>query len=235
MPGVRFADVGDAAAVEEALATGRIAAVFIEPIQGEGGVQPVPAAFLRSLRGLCDRYDALLVFDEIQCGLGRTGKLFAYQHAGVTPDILTLAKPLAGGLPMGAVIAVDKVAAAMKPGDHGTTFGGGPLVASAALAVTRTVADPAFLARVTDVAAHLVRGLERIQEEVASVKGVRGMGLMQGLVLDGPAAPVVKKARELGLLVVSAGAEVVRLVPPLVITSAEVDEGLEILHRAMLS
>lgn len=235
MPGVRFAEVGDVAAVEEALASGRIAAVFIEPIQGEGGVRPVAAAFLRELRALCDRHDALLVFDEIQCGLGRTGSLFAFQHAGVTPDMVTLAKPLAGGLPMGAVIAVDRVAQAMKPGDHGTTFGGGPLVAAAALAVTRTVSEQAFLERVGQVAAHLVQGLHGLRDRVGGVREVRGVGLLQGLVLDGPAAPVVAKARDLGLLVVSAGADVVRLVPPLVVSEAEVDEGLALLEQALFS
>jgi predicted acetylornithine/succinylornithine family transaminase len=235
MPGVRFADVGDLAEVEKALSSRRIAAVFIEPIQGEGGVRPVLGAFLRDLRGLCDRYDALLVFDEIQCGLGRTGKLFAFQHAGVIPDMVTLAKPLAGGLPMGAVIAVDRVADAMKPGDHGTTFGGGPLVASAALAVVRTVADPDFLARVTDAGEHLVRVLEDLRSRVESVKEVRGLGLMQGLVLACPAGPVVAKARDLGLLVVSAGPDVVRLVPPLVVTRAEVEEGVSLLGEALLS
>ena len=234
MPGVRFADVGDLAAVEEALASGRVAAVFIEPIQGEGGGRPVPTSFLRDLRAVCDRHDVLLVFDEIQCGLGRTGRFFAFQHAGVTPDMVTLAKPLAGGLPMGAVIAVDRVAEAMKPGDHGTTFGGGPLVASAALAVTRTVSDPDFLAGVTAVGEHLVRGLEALRADAESVTAVRGLGLMQGLVLNHPAAPVVKKARDLGLLVVSAGPDVVRLVPPLTVTPGEVDEGLSILREALL-
>ena len=235
MPGVRFVDVGDVAGVEEALSSGRVAAVFVEPVQGEGGVRPVAGAFLRELRALCDRHDALLVIDEIQCGLGRTGKLFAFQHAGVTPDMVTLAKPLAGGLPMGAVIAAPRVADAMKPGDHGTTFGGGPLVASAALAVMRTVCEPAFLAAVEKVSAHLVLGLGGVRSRVEAVKAVRGLGLLQGLVLDRPAGPVVARARELGLLVVSAGADVVRLVPPLVVTETEVDEGLSLLEKALVS
>ena len=235
LPGARFVDVGDLAGVEEALSSGRIAAVFIEPIQGEGGIRPVPAPFLRELRTLCDRHGALLVFDEIQCGLGRTGKLFAFQHAGVLPDMVTLAKPLAGGLPMGAVIAVDRVAGAMKPGDHGTTFGGGPLVASAALAVTRCVSDPAFLDRVSALGEHLVRGLESLRSRADAVKEVRGLGLMQGLAIDGPAGPVVSRARDLGLLVVSAGPDVVRLVPPLVVTEQEIDEGLALLEQALVS
>lgn len=233
MPGVHFVDVGDVAAVEVVLATGTIAAVLVEPLQGEGGVRPVDDDFLRALRALCDRYGSLLVFDEIQCGLGRTGDVFAYQRAGVHPDILTLAKPLAGGLPMGAVVMAPAVADALRPGDHGTTFGGGPLVASVALAVVRTLTEPAFLARVAALGHHLTQGLEALRNEVDGVLEVRGRGLIQGMVLDGAAAPVVSRARDLGLLLVSAGPNVVRFVPPLVITSEEIDDGLEILRRAL--
>ena len=235
MPGVHFAEIGDAAAVEALLETGKVAAVIIEAVQGEGGVRPTPTSFLEELRALCDAHDALLVFDEIQCGLGRTGRLFAWQHCAAVPDMMTLAKPLAGGLPMGAVVLSDAIADTMKPGDHGTTFGGGPLVSSVALAVLRTVADPAFLERVAALGARLRDGLGGIAERHEGVKGVRGIGLMQGLVLAGPAAPVVARARELGLLVVSAGPEVVRLVPPLVVTEAEIDEGVALLEESVAS
>jgi acetylornithine/succinyldiaminopimelate/putrescine aminotransferase len=207
--------------------------VFIEPLQGEGGVNLVPYEFLRALRSLCDRHGSLLVFDEIQCGLGRTGALFAHQHAGVTPDIMTLAKPLAGGLPMGAVVVSEAVGSTLRPGDHGTTFGGGPLVASVALAVVRTVSDPEFLEGVRSRANHLVRGLSTLPGRVPGVKGVRGMGLLQGVVVEGQAAPVVTRARELGLLVVSAGPDVVRLIPPLTVSFDELDLGLEVLERAL--
>jgi predicted acetylornithine/succinylornithine family transaminase len=233
MPGVRFVELGDTAAVEEALAGGTVAAVFIEPIQGEGGVIPVPFEFLQMLRSLCDRHGALLVFDEIQCGLGRTGKLFAHQHAGVTPDILTLAKPLAGGLPMGAVVATDAVADTLKPGDHGTTFGGGPLVASVALAVVRAVSDPGFLAGVSERSCHLLRGLDALRARVPSVREVRGMGLLLGVVVEGKSSDVVARARDLGLLLVGAGPEVVRLIPPLNVSFEELDQGLEMLEAAL--
>lgn len=233
MPGVHFVDVGDAAAVEVLLKRGKIAAVVIEPVQGEGGVRPTPPAFLKELRALCDAHDALLVFDEIQCGLGRTGRLFAWQHAGVVPDMMTLAKPLAGGLPMGAVVLSEAIAATMKPGDHGTTFGGGPLVSTVALAVLHAVSEPGFLADVVSRGAHLRAGLERLVDRHEGVAGVRGLGLMLGLVLKGAAAPVVAGARDRGLLVVSAGPDVVRLVPPLVASESELDEGLAILDEAL--
>ncbi len=234
MPGVHFFEVGDAAGVDALLSSGTVAAVFIEPVQGEGGVRPVATSFLRILRELCDRHGALLVFDEIQCGLGRTGKVFAHQHAGVTPDIMTLAKPLAGGLPMGAVIASNAVADAMCPGDHGTTFGGGPLVASVATAVVRALSQPSFLEGVRARAAHLVRGLQSLRARVPGIREIRGMGLMQGIVLDGQAAPVVGRAREKGLLVLSAGPDVVRLLPPLNVSEDELDQGLEILTEAFV-
>ncbi|GMV08145.1 MAG: acetylornithine aminotransferase [Gemmatimonadota bacterium] len=233
MPGVRFAELGDLDEVERLLAGETVAGVLVEPIQGEGGVRPVPDDFLRALREACDRTGTLLVFDEIQCGLGRTGKAFAHQHAGVTPDLMTLAKPLAGGLPMGAVLAAPHVADAMRPGDHGTTFGGGPLVASVALAVVRTVTEPGFLAGVVASGQHLAAGLAALAAEVPGVRAVRGRGLIQGLVLDGEAGPVVARARELGLLVVSAGPDVVRFVPPLTVTREELDRGLEVVRAAL--
>jgi acetylornithine/N-succinyldiaminopimelate aminotransferase len=233
MPGVHFCDVGDVEAVRALLDTGTVAAVIIEPVQGEGGVVPVPAAFLSALREACDATETLLVFDEIQCGLARTGRLFAWQHAGVAPDILTLAKPLAGGLPMGAVIASEAVAAALHPGDHGTTFGGGPLVASVACAVLGKLSEPAFLASVRTTSEHLDGALERLTAASPRIKEVRGLGLMRGVVLDGPAAPVVVRSRDMGLLLVAAGADVLRLVPPLTITAAEIDEGLAVLAGAL--
>lgn len=233
MPGVRFCDVGDSQGVRAALSDGTVAAVIIEPVQGEGGVVPVPAPFLRELRRACDDSDTLLIFDEIQCGLGRTGEIFAWHHAGVVPDILTVAKPLAGGLPMGAVVACERVARTLHPGDHGTTFGGGPLVASVALAVVRHIAEPGFLSRVRATSRHLDGALEELASTRSAVRSVRGLGLMRGVVLDRPAAPVVARAREIGLLVVSAGPDVVRLVPPLTIEARELDEGLSILGDAL--
>ncbi|MEQ9397851.1 MAG: acetylornithine/succinylornithine family transaminase [Longimicrobiales bacterium] len=236
MPGVRFADF-DLDAVGAVLDEGETAAVILEPVQGEGGVRPVDPAFLQGLRARCDATGTLLILDEVQCGLGRTGRLFAHQHAGVTPDILTLAKPLAGGLPMGAVIATPAVDATLKAGDHGTTFGGGPLVSTVALAVLERVADPAFLAEVARKGQRLADGLDRLVAGHTSVRGRRGIGLMQGLALSegSLAAPVVQRAREAGLLVVSAGPDVVRLLPPLVVDDADIDEAVGILDTVLSS
>lgn len=232
MPGVHFRDTGDVDGVRALLSGGEVAAVIIEPVQGEGGVIPVPSGFLRELRRACDDTDTLLIFDEVQCGLGRTGTLFAWQHEGVAPDMMTLAKPLAGGLPMGAVVTSRRAGAAVRPGDHGTTFGGGPLVAAVALAVVGHISEPSFLARVRAKALHLDGALARLAPSIPGLKTVRGVGLMRGIVLDRPAGPVIARARELGLLVLSAGSDVVRLLPPLTVTEAELDEGLELLARA---
>ncbi len=231
MPGAHIVpatldDVGAAVSAE------RTAAIVVEPVQGEGGVVPLPAELLRGLRAIADAANALLVFDEVQCGLGRTGHLFAYQATGVTPDILTLAKPLAGGLPMGAVLLTEEVAASLKPGDHATTFGGGPLVAQVALSVIRRVAQPAFLESVRARGAQIRAAAAAWQAEGRIVQG-RGAGLMWGLELDAPASPVVARALDAGVLALTAGERVVRLLPPLVIAAAELAEGLDILSAAI--
>jgi predicted acetylornithine/succinylornithine family transaminase len=234
MPGVRFCAVGDVDAVDELIHPERTAAVLIEPIQAEGGVLPVDPHFLRTLRYLCDEAGALLVFDEVQVGLGRTGTLWAHEAAGVAPDMMTLAKPLAGGLPMGAVLLSGRVADAIRPGDHATTFGGGPLVASAALAVCRRIGDPAFLAGVRRKADLVADRLGALALSHACVAAVRGAGLIWGIQLDGvPAADVVARAMERELLLVSAGPDVVRLLPPLTISDAELEQGLTILEGAL--
>jgi len=225
--------VPDWAAVDHAVSASRTAAVIVEPVQGEGGVRPVDAEWLGFLRELCDSRGVAVIFDEVQCGLGRTGTLFAYEQAGVVPDILTLAKPLAGGLPMGAVLVTSAVAAALKPGDHATTFGGGPLVAGVALEVVRTIADPAFLADVRRKAEWLSAHLARLAAGAPRVREVRGRGLMWGLELAEPAAPIVAAARERGLLVVTAGPQVIRLLPPLVITVPELERGVAILEEIL--
>ena len=232
MPGVRFIEPGDEAAARAAISADRTAAVIAEPIQGEGGVRPLDPEYVALLRELTERAGAALIFDEVQCGLGRTGELFAYEAMGVAPDILTLAKPLAGGLPMGAVLLSDEVASAVRPGDHATTFGGGPLVSAVALHVVERVADEAFLAGVRERGAH-VRA--RLGERVGASKivEVRGQGLLQGVVLDGPAAPVLERAREAGLLLVAAGERVVRVLPPLNIPLDDLDRGLEILGEVV--
>jgi len=232
MPGVRFIPVGDEAAAREAISAERTAAVIVEPVQGEGGVRPLDVEYLCFLRALTEEAGAALIFDEVQCGLGRTGRLFAHEAAGVAPDIMTLAKPLAGGLPMGAVLMTDRIAEAMRPGDHATTFGGGPLVGAVALAVVRRIAEPAFLEAVR------ARG-ERVREVLEPRAGrgrivdVRGRGLMWGIELDGPAAPAVAAALEKGLLITTAGERVVRLLPPLTIEPDELEEGLAVLLEVL--
>lgn len=232
MPGVRWAEVGDIGSVEAVVDPTRTAAVVIEPVQGEGGVRPVPPEFLAALRALCDERGVALVFDEIQCGLGRTGHLFAHESAGVRPDLLVLAKPLAGGLPIGAVIVAPHVAATIHPGDHGTTFGGGPLVASVARAILARISPPEFLAGVRERAAVLEGALDALAAAQPRVRGRRGRGLMQGLLIAEAAGPLVAAARAEGLLICSAGADVLRLLPPLNVPLDELRDGVARLARA---
>src|SRR5437879_3564245 len=233
VPGIRIVPLGDWAAVDHAVSASRTASVIVEPVQGEGGVRPLDAEWLGFLRELCDSRGVALIFDEVQCGLGRTGTLFAYEQTGIVPDILTLAKPLAGGLPMGAVLVTGGIGASLKPGDHATTFGGGPLVARVALDVVRTIADPAFLADVRRKAEWLGAHLARLAAGAPRVREVRGRGLMWGLELAEPAAPIVAAALERGLLVVTAGPQVIRLLPPLVITVPELERGVAILEEIL--
>ena len=233
MPGVHFATVGDVEGVRALLAGGTVAAVLIEPIQAEGGVLPVPAAFLKALRALCDEAGALLIFDEVQVGLGRTSRLWAHEHAGVAPDVMTLAKPLAGGLPMGAVLLTERVAAAIQPGEHGTTFGGGPLVASAALAVCRRIGDPAFLAELSRRSHDFANGLGALALRNPKVRDVRGAGMLWGVEVEGSAADVVSRALDAGLLLCTAGSNVVRIVPPLVTSDDELRRGIDILDEVL--
>lgn len=210
-----------------------VAAVILEPIQGEGGMRVLDTEFVRRVRELTKARQIALIFDEIQCGLGRTGRVFAYEEIGVTPDIMTLAKPIAGGLPMGAILASEVVASAMQPGDHGTTFGGGPFVASVALHVVDRLSDPRMLAHVREVGAHARAGLEAMMERSDRIRAVRGRGLMLGIDVTEPAAEVIARAREAGLLLVSAGDHTIRLLPPLVITAADITRGLKILEAAL--
>ena len=227
LPGAVSVPFLDLAAAEAVLKAGNMAAVFVEPLQGEGGIHAASTAFLQGLRAACDAAGALLIFDEVQVGLGRTGSLWAHDQFGVTPDIMTLAKPLAGGLPIGAVLVSQRVADAMAPGDHGSTFAGNPLVCAAGVAVFDAVADPAFLEHVSSVGDRLRAGLAAGLVGVPGVVEVRGLGLITGIELDRPAGGVVGRAREAGLLILTAGAgNVIRLVPPLVLSAAEADEAV---------
>lgn len=223
-------DLNDVAAALDA-ATG--AAVIAEPVQGEGGVRVLDHGFLRELRALTRERNAALILDEIQCGLGRTGTFFAYEQAGIEPDILTIAKPLAGGLPMGAVLTTEAIAAAIKPGDHGTTFGGGPFVASVASHVVSRLSDPALLAHVRETGAWFGGQLQEIAQRTGRIRGVRGVGFMWGMDIMGTAAHVVSEAMAAGLLVCTAGEYTVRLLPPLVATKEELAEGLAVLESVL--
>jgi acetylornithine/N-succinyldiaminopimelate aminotransferase len=209
------------------------AALIVEPVQGEGGVRVLDSGFLRELRALTHERRVALIFDEIQCGLGRTGTLFAYEQTGVTPDMLTLAKPLAGGLPMGAVLLSDEIAETVQPGDHATTFGGGPFVASVAVHVLGRVSDPTLLAAVRRDGAWLGEELRSLAMRTDRIRAVRGVGYMWGFDVTGPASQVVADALEGGLLVCSAGDHTVRMLPPLVATRDDLARGLSILDQVL--
>ncbi|PNW82271.1 hypothetical protein CHLRE_06g278163v5 [Chlamydomonas reinhardtii] len=234
MPGHQLAEYNNLESAAAVIKKGKTAAVFVEPVQGEGGVTPSTQAFLKGLRQLCDEAGALLVFDEVQCGLGRTGKLWGHQLFGVEPDMMTLAKPLAGGLPIGTVLLKQHVADVMKPGDHGSTFAGNPLVCHVACSVFDIINSPAFLAAVEAKGERLRAGLRRTMAGNPHVQEVRGVGLLVGVQLDMMAGPVVDAARDMGVMAITAGkGDVIRLVPPLVVTDAEIDTACEVLAAAL--
>jgi predicted acetylornithine/succinylornithine family transaminase len=210
-----------------------VAAVILEPVQGEGGVRVFDPGFIRELRALTRERRVALIFDEIQCGLGRTGSLFAYEQLGVEPDLLTLAKPLAGGLPMGAVLLNGAIASVMNAGDHGTTFGGGPFVASVALHVVERVADPTLLEHVRSAGTWFGEELRAIGTRTARMRALRGTGFMWGMDVNEPAGDVVARAREAGLLILTAGDHTLRFLPPLVTSRVDLARGLTILEQVL--
>jgi acetylornithine/N-succinyldiaminopimelate aminotransferase len=218
---VRFVPYGDAAALAGAVSAD-CAAVFLEPVLGEGGVVPAPAGYLKAARDACDAAGALLVLDEVQSGIGRTGEWFAHQREGVTPDVLTLAKGLGGGLPIGACIGIGRFGSVLGKGDHGSTFGGNPVACAAALAVLDTIERDGLLAHATEVGGHLAAGIEAIGHPL--VTGVRGSGLWLAIVLAGPAGTAVAAtAQRNGFLVNAVQPDAVRLAPPLILTADEAD------------
>ncbi len=233
VPGIRIVDADNPAELERAISAQRTAAVIVEPVQGEGGIHVIPDGLLQDVRELCSEAGAALIFDEIQCGLGRTGTLFAYEQTGVVPDMVTLAKGLGGGLPMGAVLVNERIAAAIQPGDHATTFGGGPFVASVALAQLGVIGEPAFLAEVREKGEWLGQRLAALQARHQGVVAVRGRGLMWGIELEHAVQPVIERAMERGLLVITAGANVIRLLPPLTITREELARGVDMLEGCL--
>jgi acetylornithine/N-succinyldiaminopimelate aminotransferase len=235
MPGFDQLPFDDETALEKAI-TAETAAILIEPIQGEGGIRPFPSERLRALRELCDAKGLLLIFDEIQCGVGRTGRLFAHEWAGVVPDVMAIAKGIGGGFPMGACLATETAAAAMTAGNHGSTFGGNPLAMAVGNAVLDVVLADGFLDRVRSLALLLSQKLARLKDEHGEViEEVRGRGLMLGLKCRPKNTDLISACHEQGLLAIAAGDNVVRLLPPLTVSTAEVDEAIECLDRACRS
>ena len=232
LPEVKILPDISIAALERAFDPG-ICGMVVEPIQGEGGVNPVSPAFLKAARELCDSHDAILVFDEIQCGLGRTGKYFAFQHFNVVPDLITIAKPLAAGYPLGAILGSARVAEALKPGEHGTTFGGGPLACRLALEVLDVIEEEGLLNRVSHLGERLMAGLKDLAARHACVREVRGLGLMIGVEMGPIAKAVVQRLLENGVLANAAHETVLRILPPFVISEEQVDEFLTILDRTL--
>jgi acetylornithine/N-succinyldiaminopimelate aminotransferase len=232
MPGFSHVPFGDIQALRAAV-TESTAAVLLEPIQGEGGVCMPPDGFLVEVRDLCDAAGCLLVLDEVQTGMGRTGKLFAHEHFGITPDVMTLAKGIAGGVPMGAVLATDGVAGALVPGTHASTFGGNPLACAAGLVVIQELLSDGFLARVTESGMYLRQKLEELAVKYRLIQEVRGLGLMQAIDLNVPGAELVTVLREAGVLVNCTAETVLRFLPPLIIAREEIDEMTTILDLAL--
>lgn len=232
--GIRFADFNDLESVK-AQVTDKTCAVILETVQGEGGIYPADPAFLQGLRELCDERDILLILDEIQCGMGRTGEWFAWQGYGVRPDVMATAKALGCGVPVGAFVLNEKTAkASLVPGDHGTTYGGNPLACAAVNAVFDQYEKLGVLEHVRKITPYLEKRLDGLAEKSDYVAARRGKGLMQGLVIRGKTVgQVVNEALAEGLLVISAGSDVLRLVPPLVITEKDVDEMTEILEKCL--
>jgi acetylornithine aminotransferase/acetylornithine/N-succinyldiaminopimelate aminotransferase len=231
MPGFKHVPYNDLRAMQRAV-DGRTAAILVEPIQGEGGVNIPDDGYLPGLRKLCDDTGALLIFDEVQTGVGRTGKLWAYEHSGVEPDVMTLAKALANGIPIGAMLCREDVATALTAGSHGSTFAGSAFVTSVALATLTTVIGDKLPERADQRGRELMDGLRAMQRTQPAIKEVRGRGLLIGVELTRAAGPVVDACREAGLLVLSAGEKVVRLAPPLIVESAECKRALDILGGA---
>ena len=232
LPGFRYVPFDDLAAVERAVGP-RTAAILVEPIQGEGGIRVPTEGYLQGLRKLCDDTGPLLIFDEVQTGIGRTGRLFAYEHWGVEPDIMALAKALGGGLPIGAMLAKEEVAASFTPGTHAATFGGNPLVTAAAFATLKTVLEEDLAARSAEMGGHLLHELQTVQAAHRAVKMVRGKGLLIGVELDREVRPVLTRCLDQGLLLSSAGEKVIRFAPPLTVSAQEVSQAVGVFDTVL--
>lgn len=232
LPGIRYVPFDDLTAVERVLGSAT-AAILVEPIQGEGGIRVPSEGYLQGLRKLCDEAGALLIFDEVQTGMGRTGRLFAYEHWGAEPDIMTLAKALGGGLPIGAMLAKEHVAASFTPGTHAATFGGNPLVTAAAFGTFSTILEEGLIARAAEMGERLLQELQKLQAAHRAVKMVRGKGLLIGMELDREVRPILNGCLERGLLLSSAGEKVIRFAPPLIVTEGEVRQAVGVLDTVL--
>lgn len=232
MGGVLFARFNDLDSVKE-LINSKTCAIVMEPIQGEGGLYPATDSFIKGIRKLCDEHDVLLIFDEIQCGMGRTGTMFAYQNYSVEPDIITCAKALGCGVPVGAFAAKEKVANAFEAGDHGTTYGGNPFATAAVSKVFELYDKMQILEKVNETAPYLYQKLEDLTAKFSCIKEHRGMGLMQGLEFPFPVSKIISKAMDYGLILISAGSNVLRFVPPLIIEKEHIDVMITILERCI--
>ena len=232
LEGFTYAPFNDLNALENAI-TEKTCGVMVEPIQGEGGVNIPDAQYLKGVRAICDKHRMLLIVDEVQTGVGRTGKLFACEHAGIEPDIMTLAKALGNGFPVGAMLAKDKIAQSFTPGNHASTFGGNPLAMSAALATLRIMLKENILDNCRKVGDYFLAQLKKLKEKHIVIKEVRGKGLMLAAALDVEVAEIVQKCMQKGLLINSAGGKTLRFVPPLIITNKDVDQAIGILSEAL--
>lgn len=232
IPGIKFAIFNDLASVKAQI-TDKTCAIILEPIQGEGGVYPATKEFLVGVKKLCIEKNILLIFDEIQCGMGRTGNMFAWQYYGVKPDILTTAKALGGGVPVGAFLAIEDVAAAMVAGDHGSTYGGNPLVGAAVTKMFELFESNNVLENVKEIGEYLKLKLDEIVEKYEIVIERRGKGLMQGLELTIPVSNIILNALDNGLIILSAGPNIIRFLPPLIITKSDVDEMIQKLEMVL--
>ena len=232
MPGFKFVDYNNLDAIKNAI-NENTAAVLLEPIQGEGGVLPADKEYLKAVRELCNEKGILLLFDEVQCGIGRTGTFYAFQNYGVEPDAISLAKAIANGYPMGAFIVKREYANTLTVGMHASTFGGTPLASAAALAVVKAFDEENVLENCQNQSEYFFKKLNELKIKFSEIKEVRGKGLMIGIVLDQPAGAVVSELRELGMLALTAGEVVLRLLPPLNITKEEVDTALQLIDKAM--
>ena len=232
LPGVHFADFNDIESVKK-LVSPNIAAIFIEPVQGEGGINPVTPEFMKALRELCDENKIMLVFDEIQTGWGRTGKLFAYEHMGVEPDVAAFAKGMGGGFPIGAMAAKKQYAQVLTVGSHGSTYAGNPLATAVSAAVMGEIVKPAFLTHVQKTAAHLMARLEDVRRKSNQISAIRGLGLLLGVDVTVDIKKLLRGLQGNGLLATQAGDATLRLTPPLIVSEKEVDEAVGILEKTL--